>query len=63
MTEWLSTAEAAERLGITVQAIYQLIDSGGPRRLPLRAGHPPEGRGRRAVSRRRRDLGERQDPP
>ncbi len=25
--EWLSTAEAARRLGITVQAVYQVIDA------------------------------------
>lgn len=26
--EWLSTAEAARRLGVTVRDIYQLIDAG-----------------------------------
>jgi excisionase family DNA binding protein len=26
--EWLSTAEAACRLGVTIQGVYQLIDAG-----------------------------------
>ena len=48
---WLSTAEAAKRLGVTSRTLYRFIDEDQLRGLPVRQGHPAQAERRRPVHR------------
>ena len=41
-SEWLSTKEAAARLGVTLRSLYRFIDEGELHGLQVRPGDPPE---------------------